>query len=127
MSTVPEFEPIASNRSRGSCLHQRHFSVAVIDDCLDDYALLEFLLERSNISLKKLVHYPTFSDLLRDPDTTYDVILMEQCPSGGELQENKLRARFVEEGFTILERRSLDRITLGAVIAATALVGPRLN
>ena len=132
-----------------TCVNQ--YSVAVVDDCLDDCALLEFLLRRSNIRLKTIRHYKTPADLLADGTFRPDVVLMNKqltdCPiSKAHVQDICVRYRncsvllhansnssmintvpVPESAIAVMEKGGLDTYAIGAMVSAAALVGPSLR
>ena len=151
MLTASEHANTNASGSRRAREATKHYAIAIIDDCFDDYALLEYLLGRSNILLTQLTHYSSVADLWNAQPTAHDIVFMDEramrCDSSEEhLQEICARqdacsvflqthsmetpanARETKQGsIAVVQRGALSAQSLETIAAAAALVGPRVG
>ena len=137
--------------ARGAYQAHRSYSIAIVDDCFDDYTLLAYLLSRSNIQLKSIKHYASLSELSGAQQNIHDIVFLDQCEPScarsytelldmcarhahcgvflhtpADLTLANYRAK-TESSVAVFKRGSLDTDTLEAVVSAAALVGRRVK
>ena len=125
--------------------------LAVVDDSLEDFVLLKYLLKKSQITVRQIDHYLSLDALLKADGSSPDVVLLDRCLPELGLSESRirevrakhnncgvivhtghitpsLRSTAAHEGaVAVIEKGSIDANTMGAMISAAAQVGPSLH
>lgn len=150
MSTSTDHLNASVERSGRDSSFDLQYSIAIIGDCFDDYALLDFLLRRLNLPFDTLKRYDSLADLYESRQSSHDILFVHQPIHRCNGSEDRLRAlsatfngcgvilhsqtqpalanpeRAMEGSISVFDQGSLETHVIEAVISAAARVGPRV-
>ncbi|MEO9968271.1 MAG: response regulator [Hyphomonadaceae bacterium] len=127
------------------------YSVVVVDDCANDFFLLEYLLKNSTQAFKSITHFESLDRFLESDIKSPDVVVLDRYMPDSTLSEARipeirarhnncgvimhtgrltpsLRSTAAHEGaVAVIEKGSLKARAIGAMVAAAAQVGPSIQ